>query len=94
MRKITMNKSYRNTVQIASYAAQFSSDPDVELLERQGKEVEVRQFQKEDDLLEAILEAVRAGEERFETAAVLDTDASGGRGYLPYLEIKRSSGSI
>ena len=25
MRKITMNKSYRNTVQIASYAAQFSS---------------------------------------------------------------------
>lgn len=71
MRKITMNKSYRNTVQIASYAAQFSSDPDVELLERQGKEVEERQFQKEDDLLEAILEAVRAGEERFETAAVL-----------------------
>lgn len=71
MRKITMNKSYRNTVQIASYAAKFSADPDVELLERQGKEVEVRQFQKEDDLLEAILEAVRAGEERFETAAVL-----------------------
>ena len=66
-----MNKSYRNTVQIASYAAQFSSDPDVELLERQGKEVEERQFQKEDDLLEAILEAVSAGEEMFETAAVL-----------------------
>mgnify|MGYP000326187805 CR=1 FL=1 len=33
--------------------------------------MEERQFQKEDDLLEAILEAVSAGEEMFETAAVL-----------------------
>ena len=71
MRKITMNKSYRNTVQIASMRHSFHRIRMWNFLERQGKEVEERQFQKEDDLLEAILEAVSAGEEMFETAAVL-----------------------
>lgn len=71
MRKILMNKSYRNTVQIASYAAGFLEDPDVELLDRQGKDVEERQFESEEELLDAILGAVKRGSDVFETAAVL-----------------------
>lgn len=71
MRKIVMNRSYRNTVQIAAYAAQFSKDSELELLDRQGKEVEERQFKTEEDMLDVVLETVNGSREKFETAAVL-----------------------
>ena len=40
IRKIVLNKSYRNTIEIAEYARALSSDENLELLKRHGKEVE------------------------------------------------------
>ena len=39
LRKIVMNKSYRNTVEIAKYAAELAGITDLELFERHGKPV-------------------------------------------------------
>lgn len=39
LKKIILNKSYRNTVEIAKYAAALSAVPKPELLDRHGKEV-------------------------------------------------------
>ena len=40
IRRIVMNKSYRNTIEIASYANQLAGITEVELFERHGKPVE------------------------------------------------------
>ena len=40
IRKINMNKSYRNTMEIASYANSISDVSDMELFERHGKPVD------------------------------------------------------
>ena len=72
VRRITMDKSYRNTVEIASYAAGLHGAEVPELLERHGKDVEEASFVREEDLLARITERLRVGgEDGFETAAVL-----------------------
>ena len=40
IRRIVMNKSYRNTVEIAGYANSLSGITDMELFERHGRPVE------------------------------------------------------
>ena len=40
MRTIVLNKSYRNTVEIATYAGAINQTTDLELLDRHGKAVE------------------------------------------------------
>ena len=55
IRKIVMNKSYRNTMEIARYAEKLTGVKDVELLKRHGKEVVEEQFQTEDAVLDEIL---------------------------------------
>ena len=40
-----MNKSYRNTMEIARYAEKLTGVKDVELLKRHGKEVIEEKFQ-------------------------------------------------
>lgn len=72
VRKIIMDKSYRNTVEIASYASAVQGSNKPELLERHGKEVEEHRFSSLDVLLDAVterLEVTKNGD--FETAAVL-----------------------
>lgn len=72
VRKIVMDKSYRNTVEIASYAARLNGSQVPGLLERHGKEVVEASFEDLDQLLAGVEANLRLqGEDGFETAAVL-----------------------
>ena len=71
IRKIVMNKSYRNTYEIAKYAEKISGVSGLELLERHGKEVEEQSFAGENEMLEAIRSHLNLGTDGFETAAVI-----------------------
>lgn len=80
-----MNKSYRNTVEIASYANKLAGITEVELFERHGKPVVEKEFPGLEEALESVVrelrlekQAVLAGNEdegvediiSYETAAV------------------------
>lgn len=71
VRKIIMNKSYRNTVEIASYAAQLTGICDLELFDRHGKPVVEQKFSAVEATIEEILFWLRIAGDGFETAAVL-----------------------
>lgn len=71
IRTVIMNKSYRNTWEIASYAGKISGITDIELLERHGKEVEEKIFASEEGLLSEIEKKLNVGTKGFETAAVI-----------------------
>lgn len=71
IRTVIMNKSYRNTWEIASYAGKISGITDIELLERHGKEVEEKIFALEEELLSEIEKKLNVGTQGFETAAVI-----------------------
>ena len=71
IRMVVMNKSYRNTWEIATFAAGISGISDIELLERHGKAVEERRFPTEDEMLSAIRENLNVGADGYETAAVI-----------------------
>ena len=74
IRRILMNKSYRNTVEIASYANHLAGITDMELFERHGEPVEECTFEGRDSFEEALDEIVgklQLGEEQFETAVLI-----------------------
>lgn len=71
VRKIEMNKSYRNTEEIAKYAEKVSDVEGIEYLGRHGKEVEVIQTSSEGERVEHVLKKLQLGEEGYETAAIL-----------------------
>ena len=71
LRKIEMNKSYRNTVEIAEYARTLVGMDDAELLNRHGKAVAEREYGSKEEMISHILEHVKIGPEGYETAAVL-----------------------
>lgn len=71
VRTILMNKSYRNTVEIARYAAGLAGITDLDLFERHGKPVELRECAGEDQAADLILENLRLSKDGYETAAVL-----------------------
>ena len=76
IRRIVMNKSYRNTVEIASYANELVGITDMELFERHGEPVEEMLFYDEkgnslENALDEIIKKLQLGEEQFETAAVI-----------------------
>lgn len=68
---ITMNKSYRNTAEIAEYAQKISQVTEIEYVARHGKEVEEWKCQDNREAYEKILTAVMLGDDGYETAAVL-----------------------
>lgn len=68
IQKITINKSYRNTWEIAQYSAKLSSLSGISFLKRHGKEVEERTFSEMEGLLAAVFENLS---ESYETAAIL-----------------------
>jgi len=85
MRKIIMDKSYRNTVEIASYANQLTGVTDVRLFERHGKPVEELVFQTQAEALEQMLGSLRLAEDEYETAALItmtEEEASEAFAYL------------
>lgn len=71
IRIIEMKDSYRNTLEIATYAQKVSGVSGIHYLERHGKEVEEAEFETEEAALEEILTQVSLGPEGYETAAIL-----------------------
>lgn len=71
IRTVIMNKSYRNTYEIAKYAEKISGITGLELLERHGKEVEEQTFATDEDMLSAIAGHLNLGAEGYETGAVI-----------------------
>lgn len=71
IRRIEMNRSYRNTAEIARFASKISPNTNVEYLERHGHKVQEYEGLTREEMLEEILKEVRVGEEEYETAAVL-----------------------
>ena len=85
IRRIVMNKSYRNTVEIASYANKLAGITEVELFERHGKPVVEKEFPGLEEALESVVRELRlekqAAEEiiSYETAAVIARTADEAR---------------
>lgn len=71
IRKIEMNKSYRNTTEIAEYAKKFSEEKGVEYLDRHGKDVEVSSFENKEQAMSDIVKKISVGSDGYETAAIL-----------------------
>ena len=59
IRRIVMNKSYRNTVEIASYANKLAGITEVELFERHGKPVAEKEFPGLEEALESVVRELR-----------------------------------
>ena len=71
IREIEMNRSYRNTLEIAEYASKWTNVSDITYLERHGQPVEERYVASEREALEDILSHIRLGQDGYETAAIL-----------------------
>ncbi|MDC7289519.1 AAA family ATPase [Blautia schinkii] len=71
IRRIIMNKSYRNTMEIAAYANRLTGITDMDIFERHGSPVEESEFAGMEEALEEVLSKLRLGDEEYETAAVI-----------------------
>ena len=71
IRKIVMNRSYRNTMEVAKYANHLTGIEDMELFERHGEPVDERTFSSTEEALEAVLEKWLNRREEFETEALI-----------------------
>ncbi len=71
VRVIEMKKSYRNTVEIASYAKKLAGTEDIQLFERHGRPVEEVSFSDERDAFSEIRNRLNLTDDGYETAAVL-----------------------
>ena len=71
IRRIVMNKSYRNTIEIASYANKLAGITEVELFERHGKPVEEKVFTGLTEALERVVRELRLEKQ---TVAEADED--------------------
>ena len=81
IRRIVMNKSYRNTIEIASYANQLAGITEVELFERHGKPVEEKEFPGFTEALERVVKELRLEKQ---AVAEADTDRAEGQEELSY----------
>ena len=71
IRKIVMNRSYRNTMEVAKYANHLTGIEDMELFERHGEPVDERTFSSTEEALETVLEKWLNRREEFETEALI-----------------------
>lgn len=71
VRKIELNRSYRNTCEIAEYASRIAGIQGIEYMKRHGREVEELECISRRTAAERILERVKLDEDGYETAAVL-----------------------
>ncbi len=76
IRKIVMNKSYRNTLEIADYAERIRGGEGLELFQRHGKEVEKFHDLSLEEMLENIEKQVKSSNAQYETAAVITMNES------------------
>lgn len=91
LRRIVMNKSYRNTLEVARYANQLTGITDMELFERHGKPVEEEHFSKMEEGLAKAVSLLRLGEGEFETAAVITLTEEQAKCAAAYLKEKLSA---
>ncbi|MCQ4795686.1 AAA family ATPase, partial [Anaerofustis stercorihominis] len=54
IRTVILNKSYRNTREIADYAGKIANVKDIEFLDRHGKDVAERKFKTDEEMFEAV----------------------------------------
>ena len=71
IRKIVMNRSYRNTMEVAQYANHLTGIEDMELFERHGEPVDERTFSSTEEALETVLEKWQNRREEFATEALI-----------------------
>lgn len=71
IRQLTLNKSYRNTYEIAKYAEKITGITGLEVLERHGKEVEEKAFSSIDDVIEEVMTRLNVSDDGYETAALI-----------------------
>lgn len=71
MRAVFMDKSYRNTYEIASFAARIGGVQGLEYLDRHGKEVQTKAFGCVTEVVSAVGSALNLGENGYETAALI-----------------------
>lgn len=71
IRKIVMNRSYRNTMEIAQYANRLTGVSDIELFDRHGDAVEEMQFKNLHTALDRVLEKWEQKREDYETEALV-----------------------
>ena len=91
IRRIVMNKSYRNTIEIASYANKLAGITEVELFERHGKPVEEKEFTGLTEALERVVKELRLekqtvaeADEGMQEKAVSETDGTENEEELSY----------
>ena len=89
VRKIEINKSYRNTIEIAEYARRVAEVNGIEYLQRHGKPVEEIAVRELNQALDDVLTKVRIGGEGFETAAVLTMTEDEAKEAFAYLKERR-----
>lgn len=85
---IVMNKSYRNTVEIAEYANKIANVSDIEIFERHGKPVEEDLCDSVGNALDKAAENLKLGEDLYETAAVICRTEEEAYGAYRYLKEK------
>ena len=91
IRKIIMNRSYRNTMEIAEYANKLTGIQDMELFERHGAPVEERMFAQQKEALDEVIRRWEAKKADYETEVlILFTEREAERAY-PYIEEKLKS---
>lgn len=89
VRKIEMNKSYRNTIEIAEYASKITNVSGIKYLERHGKPVEEIQMTSKKEALEQILQQINLGPEGYETVAILTmTEAKANEVYMALRNVR------
>lgn len=89
IRMIEMNKSYRNTLEIAEYAAGITNVNGISYLERHGKAVTEAAFLSRKKALQAALENICLDAEGYETAAILTMSEKEAKEVYEYLKKKR-----
>lgn len=86
IRKIVMNRSYRNTMEVAKYANHLTGIEDMELFERHGEPVDERTFSSTEEALESVLEKWLNRREEFETEALIFLTESEAEHAFLYIE--------
>ena len=71
VKRIVMNKSYRNTSEIAEYAKSVGGSKDIQYVARHGKAVERHTIKTLEKTCKEISGKLKLGEEEYETAAIL-----------------------
>lgn len=89
IRKIEMNKSYRNTTEIAEYAKKFSEEKGVEYLDRHGKDVEISSFENKEQAMSDIVKKISVGSDGYETAAILTMTEDEAEAVFAYIRTVR-----